>query len=136
VRRGAPLTLATALCLARWDEAERLAGASTPREKQFALTLAALQGKADAARRLVGLGVDVNAVSPDRYAHATPLHHAVSSGVLDAVMVLVEAGANLEAKDTAYGGTPLGWAEYAGNADRFASIAVYLRGRRNPYSPN
>jgi len=28
----------------------------------------------------------------DVYAHGTPLHHAVSSGSLEAVQVLVEAG--------------------------------------------
>ena len=132
VERGAPLTLATALCLARWDDAARLAETASPREKQFALTLAALRGRAEALRRLIGFGVDINAVSPDLYSHATPLHHAVSAGSLDAVRVLVEGGARLDTRDTAYGGTPLGWAEYAGNKDPHAGIAAYLRERESP----
>ena len=34
------------------------------------------------------------------------------SGSLEAVEVLVEAGAEMGTKDSAWGGTPLGWAEH------------------------
>ena len=129
VDRGATLTLATALCLEHWDEVNSLADSTTSRERQFALTLSALNGKAEALRRLVDIGVDVNAVSPDLYAHGTPLHHAVYSGSLDAVRVLVEAGARLDARDTAYNATPLGWAEESRGETRYDEIAEYLRER-------
>lgn len=125
VERGASLTLATALCLARWDDVERLGRAASARDKQFGFILAALKGKADALARVIDLGVDVNAPSTDLYSHATALHHAVYSGSLDAVKVLVEAGAALDATDTVYAGTPLGWAEYG----KHAEIAEYLRER-------
>jgi len=127
VQRGAPLTLSTSLCLERWDDARRLATQATPRQKQFALTLAALKGKAEALRRLLALGVEVNGVSPDLYSHATALHHAVSSGSLEAVTVLVDGGADLRARDTAYHGTPLGWAEYSSGKPPYDEIAAYLR---------
>jgi hypothetical protein len=127
VERGARLSLATALCLERWDDAERLAGSTTARERQFALTLCALKGKAEAVRRLIPLGVDINGVSEDLYSHATALHHAVSSGSIDAVRVLVEAGADLGVRDTVYNGTPLGWAEYSGEKPQYAAIVAYLR---------
>ena len=97
VERGAPLTLSTALCLERWNDVDRLAAEATARHKQFALTLTALKGKADALRRIVGLGTDINSASEDLYSHATALHHAVSSGSLEAVKILVDAGANLGA---------------------------------------
>ena len=42
VKRGAPLTLATALCLNRLDDAERLFAGSTDRQRCFALVVAAL----------------------------------------------------------------------------------------------
>ena len=71
--------------------------------------------------------MDANTVSPDLYSHATALHHAVHSGSLDAVQVLVDAGARLDVKDTAYGGTPLGWAEYSGKKHPYDEIAAYLR---------
>ena len=127
VRRGAALTLATALCLERWDDARRLAQDAPGRERQFALILSALKGKAVALQRVIELGVDVNAVSPDLYSHATALHHAVSSGVIDAVRVLVESGANLTARDTVYNGTALGWAEYMSEKPQYQAIAAYLR---------
>ena len=134
VTRGAPLTLATALALGRWDEVSRLAESTSAREKQSGFVLAALRGNAEALSRLLALGVDVNLPSKDLYSHATPLHHAVCSGSLDAVKVLVEAGARLSTRDKAEKATPLGWAEYyletngrGERARRYAEIAAYLR---------
>jgi peptide-methionine (S)-S-oxide reductase len=128
VERGARLTLATALCLGRWSDAARLGVTASAQEKQFALTMCALRGKAEALAQLVGLGVDLGVPSPDLYSHATALHHAVYSGSLESVKVLVEAGAPLDVKDSAYGGTPLGWADYGKHED----IATYLRERVGP----
>jgi hypothetical protein len=134
VERGAPLTLATALCLERWDDVDRLGPAANPGQRQFALVLAALNGGAEALRRMVSLGVDINRPSPELYSHGTPLHHAVCSGSLESVQVLVESGADLQAKDTAWEGTPLGWAEYyieqnrgEARGESYAAIADYLR---------
>jgi hypothetical protein len=132
VQRGARLTLATALCLGRWDDVTRLAETATARDKQIGLVLAALNGKAEALARLIELGVDLNAYSTDIYEHATALHHAVWSGSLDAVKVLVEAGAERGTRDKAHQSTPLGWAEYGAKgsderAKRYAAIAAYLR---------
>lgn len=136
VRRGATLTLATALCLARWDDVDRLVAMATDQEKRFSFVLSALNGKAEALRRMIRAGIDLDAPSENLYSHGTPLHHAVSSGSLEAVQVLVEAGAGLNAKDGAWGGTPLGWAEhYVSEAKgddvgkQYAVIAAYLRAR-------
>jgi hypothetical protein len=123
VARGAPVSLATALCLARWDEVRRLGPTASAEDKQFGLVLAALKGKAEALAKVIDLGVELNAPCANLYSHATALHHAVYSGSLDAVKVLVEAGADLDTKDTIYGGTPLGWAEYGKQVE----IAEYLR---------
>ena len=134
VRRGANLTLATALSLERWNDVARLAPTSKPKEKQFGFVLAALNGKPEALRRMLEFGVDVNKPSENLYSHGTPLHHAVCSGSREAVEVLVDAGANLNAVDTAWSGTPLGWAEHYvsihkrdARARAYAEIADYLR---------
>ena len=135
LERGATLTLATAVCTGRLADIPRLAAATSARDKQMTLVLAALNGHAAGLVRLLHVGgVDVNAPSKDLYSHATPLHHAVSSGSLDAVKVLVRAGAKLTARDTAHRGTPLGWAEHyeseqhgADAKRRYAAIADYLR---------
>ena len=136
VKRGANLTLGVALCLGWWDDVERLLPTVTDSETQFAFILSALHGKADALRRLIPAGADVNAPSAGLYSHGTPLHHAVSSGSLEAVRVLVEAGANVNAIDSAWSGTPLGWAHHylrdgqaADPNKHYAEIAAYLRAR-------
>ena len=64
VGRGARLTLGTALCLERWEDVGRLAPDATDREKQFALVLAALNGKAEALRRILPLGVELAGCRP------------------------------------------------------------------------
>jgi peptide-methionine (S)-S-oxide reductase len=136
IARGARLTLPAALCLGLWDDVARLASGAAPEEKQVALGLAALNGRAEALSRLLPLGVDLDAFTSGFYSHATPLHHAVWSGSLPAVKVLVEAGAGLTTRDKAEDATPLGWAEYATTlpaartrGKQFREIAAYLRGR-------
>jgi peptide-methionine (S)-S-oxide reductase len=137
--RGAPLTLTTALCLGRWADVERLAPAATLPDKQDAFVQAAMHGNAEALRRMLALGIEATTVSDRTQSHGTALHHAVWSGRLDAVRVLVEAGADLHRRDTMYDGTPLGWAEEscvevneanghrAGARKQYAEIAAYLR---------
>lgn len=121
---GASLTLPAAVCTRRTDDIARLGPAASAEDRQAALTCAALYGNAEALAMLIDLGVDLNAYSPTGYhSHATPLHHAVDSGSLDAVKALVEAGAGLDTKDLIYQATPLGWAEYLERPE----IAAYLR---------
>jgi peptide-methionine (S)-S-oxide reductase len=136
VRRGATLTLEVALFLGWWDDVDRLLPNASDERRQLAFVLSALHGKTAALRRLIEAGADLNAPSAELYAHGTPLHHAVSSGSLDAVKLLVEAGADVAAKDRAWDGTPLGWALHyvsEGNESQperqHAEIAEYLRSR-------
>lgn len=133
VERGGNLRLATALCLGRWEDVARLAPETNARDTQFAFVLAALNGKAEALRRMIARGVDVNRPSQDLYSHGTPLHHAVCSGSLESVRVLVDAGADVTRKDSLWGGAPLGWArhymeEYQGQerAKPYVEIAAHL----------
>ena len=125
VKRGGELTLATAILLERDAEVDRLASDASIRDKQIALVAAALNGRAKALARLLQLGVDIDAYSTGIHPHATAVHHAVDSGSLETVKVLVEAGARLDTKDKVYNGTPLDWAEHEGRRE----IADYLRGR-------
>jgi peptide-methionine (S)-S-oxide reductase len=138
--RGAELTLGSAVCLGRWNDARRLIATASESEKQFALVFSALNGKADAVKWMVEAGADVNRPSRDLYAHGTPIHHAVCSGSLPTVRALIEAGANPSARDAAWNGTPLGWAEHylcerkdADSQERYGAIADYL-GTQRPHT--
>ncbi len=123
IERGGKLTLSTALCLEQWGEADELAINATDDEKQFSLVLAALIGNAAAVSKTITYGANINKPSDHLYSHGTPLHHAVWSGSLDTVKVLINAGADLDSKDTIWSGTPLGWAEYGNRKE----IARYLK---------
>lgn len=63
---------------------------------------------AEIIRLLIRNGANLEAKS-ERNAQATPLHHAVAHGLKEAVVVLVQSGANIDARLSAGGGrlTPL-----------------------------
>jgi len=115
IKRGGKLTLPATVGLGWRDDMIRLVQTATRNEMQLALLVAAFFGKADVIYFLIKKGVDVNA-RPDNFhgfhSHASALHHAVYSGSLESVKLLVEAGAKLDATDRIYHGTPLGWAMY------------------------
>lgn len=124
---GAGLTLLAAVCMGRADDVARLAPSASAEERQSAFAGAALYGRTQNLALLIDLGVDLNAYNPAGFhPHGTALHHAVNSGSLDAVKVLVEAGADLGTKDRIHQGTPLDWAEYLQRTE----IAAYLGARK------
>jgi hypothetical protein len=140
IERGGKLTLAGAVCLEREGDIGRLAAEAGSDEKLTAIAAAAFYGKEDVIRLLLTAGADPNGYpqkSSGFHSHATPLHQAVASTSLNAVKLLVEAGARLDAADKIYDGTPLDWAlhlqaddDYEQPARRnFGLIAEYLRSR-------
>jgi ankyrin repeat protein len=56
---------------------------------------------------------------------ASPLHYAAIHGQRAAIDVLIRYGADLDALDTEYGATPMGWANERGHAD----VVRHLRAR-------
>ncbi|HEY2739140.1 MAG TPA: ankyrin repeat domain-containing protein [Thermoanaerobaculia bacterium] len=125
--RGATLTLLAAVCTGRTDDVARLVKTASPGDKQTALAGAALYGQADSLALLIPLGLDLNAYNPPGFhPHGTALHHAVDSGSLEAVQVLVDAGADLGMRDRIHQGTALDWAEHLQRPE----IAAYLRAER------
>ncbi|MGC4034935.1 MAG: ankyrin repeat domain-containing protein [Chitinophagaceae bacterium] len=138
VKRGATLNLATAVGLQLpEEEISKLAEYASSQEKLVALTTAAFHGDANMLSFLIDKKFPVNGYPENNkgfHSHATPLHQAVYSGSIDAVKLLIKAGADTEPRDKVYGGTPLGWAEYMlteeeapGKKDDYAEIANYLK---------
>lgn len=136
IQHGGRLTLATAVGLGRTDDAGRMFPEADRDEQLTALAVAAFYGKTDMIILLLDMGADPNGYpnSSGFHSHATPLHQAVSSGSLEAVKLLAEAGASRDARDKIYDGTPLDWAEYLQRdenfdyavRENFRLIAAYL----------
>jgi hypothetical protein len=109
--------------LARFDRAEVLAPATFKAAVDF--------GHHGLVRRLLAQGADVDGRGGGP-AQETLLHSAAWNGDLEMVRLLVEAGADVGARDRQYDGTPLGWAETAReitNNPACDDVAAYLRDR-------
>jgi ankyrin repeat protein len=130
VRRGAPVkTLEAAAGIGLLDDAQRLLPGAAADSRHAALALAAQHGHGGVVSLLLDAGEDPSRYNPEGFhGHSTPLHQAVWSDHLDVVRTLVERGARLDVRDTVYGATPLGWAEYGGRT----AIAEYLRSHDAP----
>jgi hypothetical protein len=140
INRGGKLTLAAAVGLDRMNDVIRLTPDAHKEELLIALTVAAFYGKTNMVAYLLNAGADPNNYPTNNlgfHSHGTPLHQAISSGSLDTVKLLVEAGARLDMPDKVYQGIPLGWAQYmlneestdAQTREKFTAIADYLKGR-------
>src|SRR5262249_58239331 len=85
------------------------------------LTWAAVNGRVDAIRVLVELGADPNRRGtfggPSHGEGVTAIHLAAQSGRRDAVAALLDLGADPLLVDDLHGGTPLGWARFAGHEE-------------------
>lgn len=117
-RSGTEPDIFTAAALGRLaplDRSLQHAGAVNGRARDgwTALHLAAFFGRLDAARRLLGAGADVNAVSANAMAN-TPLHAAAAGGHGQVALLLIEAGADVNARDAGQH-TPLHIAAEAGD---------------------
>ena len=138
VARGGKLTQAVAIGLDRMDDVKKMTATAGKEELLLALAVAGFYGKPKMIAYLLSLGAEPNGYPKNNagfHTHATPLHQAVASGSLDAVKLLVEAGAQLDVKDLIYDGTPLDWAHHMQNSENldeqakqdFKLIADYLK---------
>jgi ankyrin repeat protein len=85
------------------------------------LTWAAVNGRVKSVRALVGLGADPNRRGtfggPDHGEGITAIHLAAQAGQREAVVTLLELGADPLIRDSLHGGNALGWARQGGHAD-------------------
>jgi hypothetical protein len=118
--------------LARIDDQEGLSALPVEELRDPKVLKAAVDfGHRDLVRWLLARGADVNGRAPDQ-SRQTPLHSAAWNGDLAMAMLLVEAGADVHARDVQYDTTPLGWAETAReitNNPACDDVAAYLRDR-------
>lgn len=107
--RGQPLDVPTAAGLGRTDELAAMLAQGSDQDRQEALALAAINRQPKAVRLALAAGADPNRFMPI-HKHSTPLHQAALNGDLETMTLLMDAGARLDAVDTMWNGTPMGWA--------------------------
>ena len=126
-------TRPTLVALARLGDVDALARAAAPDAAQViadAVLWAAVDGsQIDTVRWLLARGAcpDARTGPPSRH---TALHAAAWNGDLPVVILLVESGADLNARDDEYDSTPLGWAETSievTGKPGCAAVVEYLR---------
>ena len=85
---------------------------------------AAKRNRADVAALLLDLGTPVNVQDSSR---RTALHEAAASGALAAARFLIDCGAEVDAKESTYGSTPIGWAAHGDRAEMVHLLARHSR---------
>ena len=124
VQRGAMMTLPLAAATGNVNEARQLLNQAAPDQRHLALAVASQYGHAEIVKLLLDAGEDPNRFNPvGGHSHSTPLHQAAGNGHLDVVKLLIAHGAKTDVKDILFGGTPAGWANYAGHKD----VESYLK---------
>lgn len=129
VECGAPYDLPAASTLDDYETVERIAKSASEDQLQLSLALAANFAGAKTMRILLESGADPNRYNPPGgHSHCTPLHSAVASDQFDAVVALVDGGADLSMTDIHHKMTALGWAEYM----KRERIVEYLKSKQEP----
>ncbi len=119
---GLPMTPAIAAGMGDVASLVRLLPEASADEKFSALSMAVINNETDAARRCLEAGADPNGFSRV-HVHATSAHQAALHDNVELLRLLVKHGADLNIKDTLWGGTPLGWAMH----EKRTNAESYLR---------
>jgi ankyrin repeat protein len=114
VSSGMPMTSPIAAALGVADELPALLAAASQQERDEALDLAVINNRTDAARMALAAGANPDRFS-SQHSHSQPLHQAALHDNVELVALLLDHGARLDAVDTLWGGTPIGWAYHGAN---------------------
>jgi peptide-methionine (S)-S-oxide reductase len=120
--RGMAMTAPMAAALGRTQALASLLADASPEERQEALGMAVINRQVEAARLCLEADADPNGFLPV-HSHSMPLHQAALNDDIELMKLLVARGARLDARDTLWDGTPLGWAVH----NKKAKAEAYLR---------
>ncbi|TXH99534.1 MAG: ankyrin repeat domain-containing protein [Rhizobium sp.] len=81
---------------------------------------AAGENDLEAVRRMLALGLDVNAMTS-----RTPLHEAALHGHIEMARLLIEHGADTTVRDPYFYSGPIGWADYNGKTEMVDFLKAY-----------
>ncbi len=89
-----------------------------------AISAAAEKDRADVVALLLDLGTPIEVENAQKQ---RPLHHAAGNNALRVARLLIERGAEVDPVETAYGGTPIGWASYGDKREMIRLLSRYSR---------
>jgi ankyrin repeat protein len=119
--RGGGTAFMAAVALEDWESASRLFLQVDNSQRELALTLAADDSHNAALAWLLKRGVSPNIfLESGVFEGDTPLHLATTSGNVEAVKLLLAAGADINIKSRRIRETPPGYAQHYINDDKFA----------------
>ncbi len=114
VSDGLRMTAPIAAALDRLDALPALLRVAGQAEIDEALDLAVINNRTEAARLALAAGARPDRAS-SQHRHSQPLHQAALHDNVELVTLLMSHGAQPDAVDELWGGTPAGWARHAGN---------------------
>lgn len=82
--------------------------------------------RADVVSMLLDLGASPDIANPSS-GGSRALHVAAAAGAVNAAKTLIERGAEIDAVESAYGGTPLSWAQYLDQPAMVELLGLYSR---------
>jgi ankyrin repeat protein len=122
LQRGLAMTVAIAAALDRRQDLASLLRHAAPEDRQLGFGLAVINGRLEATLLCLDAGADPNQFLPV-HRHSLPLHQAALDDDVAMLTLLVERGARLDAPDTLWRSTPLGWAVHT----KKPAAEAYLR---------
>ena len=94
------------------------------RRSHHAMFEAAKRDRPDVIALLLDLGVPLEIADK---ANTRALHHAAANNALGAARLLIERGAEIDPRESAFGATPIGWAAHGDQAEMMDFLSRYTR---------
>jgi ankyrin repeat protein len=85
---------------------------------------AAKRDRPDVLQLLLDLGASVDVADQT---NARPLHQAAVNNALRAAQFLIDHGAEIDPRETSWGGAPIGWASHGDHQEMLALLAPHSR---------
>ncbi|HVY90451.1 MAG TPA: ankyrin repeat domain-containing protein, partial [Hyphomonadaceae bacterium] len=111
LKSGHPMSVVIAAGTGRAKELADLLPGASPHDVHGAFSVAVINGEVECARLCLEAGAPINARLL-AHRHSTAAHQAAINDDVPMLKLLVERGADLSVQDTAWNGTPLGWARH------------------------